>query len=623
MRKFIFVVIVIVSISSVSVQAQEDAAPRITLDNASEVTSHMVLGYGMATDVLFSPDGNTLVVAGSEGISLHPVGSFGAEPEWLVQGKYVHEIVFSPDGTLLAWIGLGNSVHLLDFQTRQTHAVLHGHTRSVISIAFSPDGTLLATGSSDKTIRLWDVATGEELRTFEGYSYHVTGIAFSPDGSMLASAGWTIQLWDVATGENIAITDDYGSSISQVAFSPEGTEIVFIHGSSIWIWDFDANKQYALIDRSGNSCLTFSPDGGMLVTGSTGGVIQFYGYLSGEQHLLIGNNGEWVTGIAFHPEGTLLASSSYFGIVRLWDTTTGEEVAVFTGHGHTDAISNVVFSPDGTLVASAGRDSTIRLWDTTTGQERHVLPLTVLRRKPDLAFSPDGTTLFSAACVTLDGLTCTEIEIIQWNVQTGIQRQQSTRIESTGSLVISDDASILAFGQADFTIGIWDIAKSRLITNLEGHIDYVKSLSFSPDQTHLLSAGADGTFRVWDIATGTRMLGELEFIDSAVFGPDGEAFATIASATVYVWTIDPAKELYRFRGDDDFVNDIAFNPDGDLVVTGGRERSIRLWSAETGQELMRLEGHKHTIMSLAFNVNGTMIASGSFDSTLRLWHVAP
>ena len=46
------------------------------------------------------------------------------------------------------------------FKLRHT---LRGHSKNIIQIVWSPDGQILASGSGDNTIRLWDAQTGQEL----------------------------------------------------------------------------------------------------------------------------------------------------------------------------------------------------------------------------------------------------------------------------------------------------------------------------------------------------------------------------------------------------------------------------------------------------------------------------
>ena len=62
-----------------------------------------------------------------------------------------------------------------------------------------------------------------------------------------------------------------------------------------------------------------------------------------------------------------------------------------------------------------------------------------------------------------------------------------------------------------------------------------------------------------------------------------------------------------------------FHPDGQRIVSAGRDRVIRVWDPVQGDELVGLLGHADYIFSLSFSTDGTTLASGSGDFTIRLW----
>ena len=67
---------------------------------------------------------------------------------------------------------------------------------------------------------------------------------------------------------------------------------------------------------------------------------------------------------------------------------------------------------------------------------------------------------------------------------------------------------------------------------------------------------------------------------------------------------------------------MAFSPDGKQVVSGSRDKTVRLWDAATGATLQTLEGHTHYVTSVAFSPDGKQVVSGSIDQTVRLWDMA-
>jgi WD40 repeat protein len=70
-------------------------------------------------------------------------------------GGAVIAIAFSPDGSLLAYGGQDNVVHVLDAASGREIIALTSHSDRIIGLGWSPDGTRLASASGDGAVRVW------------------------------------------------------------------------------------------------------------------------------------------------------------------------------------------------------------------------------------------------------------------------------------------------------------------------------------------------------------------------------------------------------------------------------------------------------------------------------------
>ena len=65
------------------------------------------------------------------------------------------------------------------------------------------------------------------------------------------------------------------------------------------------------------------------------------------------------------------------------------------------------------------------------------------------------------------------------------------------------------------------------------------------------------------------------------------------------------------------INSVKFSSEGNLLISGGADRLVKLWDAHNGAAVRTLTGHVHSVLALAVSPDGTLLASGGRQGNLR------
>ncbi|VDK45712.1 unnamed protein product [Anisakis simplex] len=248
----------------------------------------------------------------------------------------------------------------------------------------------------------------------------------------------------------------------------------------------------------------------------------------------LGAENDTVTSVQWADKGDLLAVGTNKGITQIWDVHAQKKLHELSGHA--SRIGCLAWNAE--LICSGSRDRFILQRD--------------IRQPPQCA-----------------------------------ERRLNAHRQEVCGLRWSPDRQYLASGGNDNQLLVWNLRKNEPFQTYTEHNAAVKALAWSPHHHGLLVSGggtADRCLRFWNTLTGQP----LQCIDT------GSQVCNVA------WS-KHSSELVSTHG-------YSFN-------------QVIIWKYPSLQPVTKLTGHQYRVLYLAMSPDGESIVTGAGDETLRFWHV--
>jgi WD40 repeat protein len=120
------------------------------------------------------------------------------------------------------------------------------------------------------------------------------------------------------------------------------------------------------------------------------------------------------------------------------------------------------------------------------------------------------------------------------------------------------------------------------------------------------------------------LVGHKGAVTAVAFAPNGQRLVTGGKdGTARIWDTDSGHELHCLRGHRREITAVAFAPDGHWLVTSSTDGTARIWDAASGQELRTLQRENAgPLWAIAVMPDGKRVVTGSEDRTARVWDAA-
>jgi WD40 repeat protein len=134
----------------------------------------------------------------------------------------------------------------------------------------------------------------------------------------------------------------------------------------------------------------------------------------------------------------------------------------------------------------------------------------------------------------------------------------------------------------------------------------------------------DGSFSLWDTASllcQTTAQVSRASLRAIALHPGGETMALAGSDHhIRIYSLDKLELLHSWPAHTHSVFCLAYSPDGELLLSGGRDAHLRSWDARNGYSpVQAVPAHLFAIHHMAFSPDGMHLATASMDKTIKLW----
>ncbi|MEM9539268.1 MAG: WD40 repeat domain-containing protein [Cyanobacteria bacterium P01_E01_bin.42] len=290
----------------------------------------------------------------------------------------------------------------------------------------------------------------------------------------------------------------------------------------------------------------------------------------GISNTLAGHNAP-IMSLAFGPDGQILASggSETDGSIYVWDTNSGRRIR--RNRIQNGRVTSIAIASEGNIIASSSDVAGVSLWEWQNRRRRENERWVLGHQHNILAMvvTPDDRVLITGG---LDGIRVLDLRVTK-------PLYTLVRFDVVTALAIHPNGYILASASQDGTLKFWNLRTSKLVKEFEAHEEAIDTLAFTPDGETLISGSRDRSIKLWRSETGEllKTLDSARTVNAIAVHPSGVLFASGSREGIRLWDIETGEIINLFTDYSDWVETLAFSPDGNILATGGFDNQVKLW----------------------------------------------
>ncbi|KAL2093206.1 hypothetical protein ACEWY4_010518 [Coilia grayii] len=284
-----------------------------------------------------------------------------------------------------------------------------------------------------------------------------------------------------------------------------------------------------------------------------------------------------VNTLAFHPKQDIIAAGDIDGDIYLYSysCTEGETKELWSSGHHLKSCRKVAFSQDGCNLFSVAKDKAVHIMDVEAGK--------LIKRIPKAHSVPINALLLV-------------------------------------------DENVLATGDDDGTLKVWDMRKGTSIMDLKHHEDFISEIAVDSAKRILLTSSGDGTMGVFNIKRRRfDLLSEFQsgdLLTVSIVKRGRKVICGSSDGTIYIFNWDGfGATSDRFFVQAESLDCIVPITDS-LVCTASMDGVIRAINILPNRVVGCVGQHKgEPIEEIARSHDSRFLASSAHDQLVKFWDI--
>ena len=89
--------------------------------------------------------------------------------------------------------------------------------------------------------------------------------------------------------------------------------------------------------------------------------------------------------------------------------------------------------------------------------------------------------------------------------------------------------------------------------------------------------------------------------------------------TIKMWDVSTGMCLMTLVGHDNWVRGVLFHSGGKFILSCADDNTLRVWDYKNKRCMKTLNAHEHFVTSLDFHKTAPYVVTGSVDQTVKVW----